>query len=100
MVERSLEQMTLREKLTEAERLTRELIDHLDQGFLPKCHDLSRLLRPSTASPPTCALEDVTVRTQAARILEGDTFTEELFQKLSIYCQAIDEAVARISSEG
>jgi hypothetical protein len=101
MVERSLEQMTLREKLTEAERLTRELIDHLDQGFLPRCHDLSRLVRPINGEPPALrALEDVTVRTQVAHILESETFTESLFQKLSTYCQAIDEAVGRIQSEG
>ena len=46
------------------------------------------------------ALEDVTVRTQAARILETETFTEALFQKLTEYCNAIDESVGRITSEG
>ena len=33
MVERSAEQMTLREMLSEAERLTRELGEHLDQSL-------------------------------------------------------------------
>ena len=44
--------MTLREMLTEAERLTRELGEHLDQSFIPKCHELSRLLRPINGEPP------------------------------------------------
>jgi hypothetical protein len=101
MVERTLKQMTLREMLIEAERLTRELSEHLDQAFIPKCHELSRLLRPINGEPPDIrALEDVTVRTQAARILETENFTESIFGKLSEVCTAIDAAVNKITSEG
>jgi len=101
MVERSSKQMTLREMLTETERLTRELCEHLDQSFIPKCHELSRLVRPINGEPPDLrALEDVTVRTQAARILETETFTESIFQKLTEYCTAIDAAMVKITSEG
>src|SRR5437879_4397048 len=101
MVERSLGQLTLREMLQDAERLTRELSEHLDQSFIPKCHELSRLVRPINGEPPDLrTLEDVTVRTHAARILETDLFTDTLFEKLVQYCQAIDTAVAKITSEG
>jgi len=101
MVERSMKQMTLREMLTEAERLTRELGEHLDQAFIPKCHELSRLVRPINGEPPDIrALEDVTVRTQTARILETENFTESIFGKLSEVCTAIDAAVNKITSEG
>ena len=101
MVERPVQQLTLREMLIEGERLCRELIEHLDQGFIPKCHELSRLVRPINGEPPDIrVLEDVTVRTQAARILESETFTETIFEKLSVYCRAIDEAVNRIATEG
>lgn len=101
MVERSIKQMTLREMLIEAERLTRELTEHLDQSFLPKCHELSRLVRPINGEPPDIrALEDVTVRTQAARILDTENFTESIFSKLSEVCTAIDAAVGKINSEG
>lgn len=101
MVERSHKTLTLREMLTEAERLTRELGEHLDQAFIPKCHELSRLVRPINGEPPDVrALEDVTVRTQAARILETENFTESLFGKLSELCTAIDAAVGKITSEG
>ncbi len=101
MVERPIQQLTLREMLVEAERLSRELIEHLDQGFVPRCHELSRLVRPINGEPPDVrALEDVTVRTQAARILDSETFTESIFDKLAQYCRAIDEAVNRIASEG
>ena len=101
MVERPIQQMTLREMLSDAERLTRELTEHLDQAFIPKCHELARLVRPINGEPPDIrALEDVTVRTQAARILEAEVFTESVFEKLAAYCQAIDTAVHRIMSEG
>jgi hypothetical protein len=101
MVERSAQQMTLREMLSEAERLTRELGEHLDQSFIPKCHELSRLLRPINGEPPDLrAIEDVTVRTQTARILETENFTESLFERLAEYSRTIDEAVGRITTEG
>jgi len=101
MVERSIQSLTLREMLVEAEHLCRELSEHLDQSFIPKCLELTRLVRPINGEPPDVrALEDVTLRTQAARILETDTFTEKVFQKLSEYCQAIEGAAGKIASEG
>jgi hypothetical protein len=101
MVERSIQSLTLREMLVEAEHLCREVSEHLDQSFIPKCLELTRLVRPINGEPPDVrALEDVTLRTQAARILETDTFTEKVFQKLSEYCQAIESAAGKIASEG
>jgi len=101
MTERPSQQLTLREMLVDAERFARELAEHLDQAFIPKCHELSRMVRPINGEPPDVrSLEDVTVRTQAARILESEVFTETMFEKLDKYCQAIDHAVNRIASGG
>ncbi len=101
MVERSISSQTLREQLVEAERLSRELAEHLDQSFIPKCLELTRLVRPINGEPPDVrVLEDVTVRTQAARILETETFTERVFEQLADYCKAIEVSVNRIASEG
>jgi hypothetical protein len=101
MTQRPVHSLTLREMLAEAERLTRELSEHLDPSFIPKCLELTRLVRPINGEPPDLrALEDVTLRTQAARILETETFTETVFEDLSKYCQAIEQAVNRIASEG
>ncbi len=87
--------------LVEAERLSRELSEHLDQAFIPKCLELTRLVRPINGEPPDeRALEDVTLRTQAARILETETFTENVFKELSDYCNAIEGAVNKIASGG
>jgi hypothetical protein len=85
----------------DAERLVREFIEHLDQGFLPTTHELARLLRPIHGEPPGLnVIEDVTVRTQAARLLESEAYSEEMFTKLGEYCRAIDKAVSRILTEG
>ncbi|HXY32757.1 MAG TPA: hypothetical protein VEI07_00935 [Planctomycetaceae bacterium] len=99
MVERSIQSLTLREQLVEAQRLTRELSEHLDQAFIPKCLELTRLVRPINGEPPDVrALEDVTVRTQAARILETETFTEKVFAELLEYCKAIESGVNKIAT--
>src|ERR1700722_6113127 len=99
MADRPMQSLSLREMLVEAERLSRELSEHLDQSFLPKCLELTRLVRPINGEPPDeRALEDVTLRTQAARILETDTFTEKVFEQLLDYCKAIEGAVNKIAS--
>ena len=46
------------------------------------------------------SLQDVTVRTNSARVLESENFTDEVFEKLHNYCAAIDSAVSRIVTEG
>ncbi|MGE3315282.1 MAG: hypothetical protein AB7O26_09210 [Planctomycetaceae bacterium] len=101
MAGRPIQQQTLREMFVDAERLTRELIEHLDQGFLPKSHELERLVRPINGEPPGLNdLEDVTVRTQVARLLESDTFTDQVYESLNQYCVAIDNSTTRILTEG
>lgn len=100
-MERGIEQLTLREMFVEAERQTREFIEHLDQGFLPKTHELARLLRPIHGEPPGLnVLEDVTVRTQTGSLLDSEAYTEEMFVRLGEYCRAIDSSVSRILTEG
>ncbi|HEV8002273.1 MAG TPA: hypothetical protein VGP63_20450 [Planctomycetaceae bacterium] len=101
MADRPVQSYSLREMLVEAERLSRELSEHLDQSFLPKCLELTRLVRPINGEPPDeRALEDVTLRTQAARVLDTDTFTEKVFEQLLEYCKAIEGSVNKIATEG
>lgn len=92
---RPLEQLTLRDKLTEAERVTRELVEHLDRGFIPKAHELRRVVRHHDG-PDGTPVQDVTVRNHAARVLESDQFTEKLYDKLDRYFAAIATEVSRI----
>ena len=93
MAERSLDQLPLRELFTTAERLSRELADHLDKGVMPKISDFERLVRASHDAARRDEVSDATVRGQAAKILSADEFTGTLCRQLSDYLQAIDTAV-------
>ena len=97
MPETLLKEMTLREMLADAEQLTRELIEHLDQNFVPKAHALRKLVRPIVGSSVNEEVEDISVRDTAIRVLKSEEFTEELCEKISQYCAAIDDAVSRIN---
>lgn len=91
-----IEQLTLREMVTQSERLCRELTEHLELGFLPKLQDLGRLVRPTPTGSFATDIEDITVRHGVAGVLESEAFTGQLYHKFSRYCEAIDRAVSRI----
>lgn len=95
MAERPLDHLPLRELFTNAERLIRELADHLDKGVLPKLADLERLLRGASEPGRRDEVSDPTVRSHAASILSADDFTGSLCRQLDDYLQAIDRAVTK-----
>ena len=97
MPETPLKDMTLREMLADVEQLTRELIEHLDQDFIPKAHALRRLVRPTASGSVNEEVQDISVRDTAIRVLKSEEFTKELYEKISQYCAAIDDAVSRIN---
>lgn len=99
MIERPADQLTLRELFIEAERLSRELAEHLEQGFLPKVQNLSRLVDPGHVDIHGNPAEDVSVRNCAAQLLESEAYTERLYVKVQEYCDAIDRDVSRIIAE-
>lgn len=80
----TLESLPLREKFTNAERLTRELIEHLEQGFLPKLKKLRGVTRKDDES-----VTDRTVRDHCKRLLDSDDFTHDLADKLQEYLDHI-----------
>ncbi len=95
-----MEQLTLREMFKDAERLTRDLVEHLDQGFFPKAHQLQRLVRPTDTEAYDSRVEDVTVRNHVLRVLESEDYTEQRYEKLQQYYHAIDNVASRIVDEG
>ena len=102
MVDDSIEKLPLHDKFTNTERLTRELVDHLERGFLPKVESLSRLLEPDkqalreSDAAATKEVKDVTVRNLVKQLLDTDDFTDQLYEKTGNYFSAIDQAVSRI----
>jgi len=85
----SLENQTLREKLSHAERLTRELIHHLEHGFIPKAHILRRVARQGNDSSED--ITDLTIRSTCEKTLTGDDFTQKLSGELIAYLDSIDQ---------
>lgn len=77
--------LPLREKFTNAERLTRELIDHLDQGFLTRVQELRRVARKDESDGVT----DKSVRAHCTKLFESDDFTRKLSAELHQYIESI-----------
>ncbi|QDU53451.1 hypothetical protein [Gimesia panareensis] len=95
-MKRDLSQLTLREMFSDTERLTAELADHLELGFLPKNQQLIRMVRELPEGLEKRRVEDISVRNQAAELLKSDRFTQELFVKLEEYLVAIDQSISDI----
>ncbi len=91
----SISNMTLRDKLNEAERVMRELMDHLDNGFIPKARSLSRALQEH--GNDVTLISDTTVRQQAAEIIDSNRYSEKLYRRVGELLVAIDEDVASIT---
>lgn len=96
MDDRPVEQLTLRQMFTEAERHSRELIDHLEKGFLPKAHSLLKLVRGGAADLTVDEVEDVTVYHSADQLLQSEQFTQKLYQRLDELFTAIRASVREI----
>lgn len=97
---RSLNEMTLREKCRDASRLVKELADHLERGFLPKVHTLYKLSRPHSAQFDATSVRDVTIRTQAAAVLEADLYSTKLDEEVRQLFAAIGTEVDHLVNTG
>ena len=96
----SIDQLTLREKVREAERVLRELVEHLEMGFIPKVHELKKLSRqhdPASGSPPVA---DVTIRSYVSAVVESDRFTGGLVESFDNYLNAIQKDVSEVVNRG
>lgn len=96
----NLNQMTLRNKIHEAERRSHELIEHLEQAFVPKVHDLRKLTRPQEPGSEAPPVADVTIRHQAAAVLESDQYTESLDVEATALFEAIASEVDQLATRG
>ena len=100
MAGRSTQQMTLRELVTESERLSRELEDHLVQSLLPRIKNLRRVTSSFASPVDRDQIPDSTVRTTATSLLESDAFARQLFDTLQEHLKAAEQAGQRIAQSG
>lgn len=90
------ESLTLRDQLNGADRLTREIMDHLERAFVPQAHELRRVTRVTGGDDATGQLEDVTLRNQIDNLLESDAYTKEMSERLRAYLASIGKEVGKI----
>jgi hypothetical protein len=99
-MQRSPEGMTLREKCRDANRVIREVIDHLENSFLPKVQNLRKLARVREPSFDPSSVRDVTIRTHAAVVLESEQYTSKLDEESKMLLSAIAAEVEQLASTG
>jgi hypothetical protein len=92
-----IENVPLQDLCKDAERLTRELIDHLERNMIPRTKEFQSLVRPDSAFDTGSHVQDITIRNQAKTLQESQEFTEQLYQKTSQYLDAIDREVGRLT---
>jgi len=91
-------QRTLREKIREAERVTRELREHLELNFAPKSHELKKMCRSPDDRPDAEHFADVTIRSQCSQVIQSDRFTAGLDDQAEDLYAAIVVEVEEIAS--
>ncbi len=95
-----IDQLTLREKLRDAEHVLRELAEHLELGFIPKVHELKKLSRQHDPSSGAQPVADVTIRSYVSGVIESDRFTGGLVESLEKYLNAIEKDVSEVVNRG
>src|SRR3954468_4290059 len=96
----TIDHLTLREKLRDAARGVRELIEHLELGFVPKVHELRKLSRQHDPTSGTALVADLTIRSYVSAVLESDRFTAGLNDSLENYLNSIQKDVSEVVSRG
>ncbi len=96
----SIDQLTLREKLRDAEHVLRELAEHLELGFIPKVHELKKLSRQHDPASGIAPVADVTIRSYVSGVIESDRFTGGLIESLEKYLNAIQKDVSEVVNRG
>lgn len=95
-----INQLTLREKLRDAARGVRELIEHLELGFVPKVHELRKLTRQHDPAAGTAPVADVSIRSYVTAVLESERFTAGLNDSFENYLNSIKKDVSEVISRG
>ena len=86
--------LTLRQRVETAIKMSRDLEDHLKQSVAPAAHRLRRLVRENALADDDKPYRDRTVRHGVDAVLEADAFARGLRDRLTQYCESIRAAVA------
>lgn len=90
--------MSLREMLRDAERLCRDLADHLERGYAPKAQALGKLLRSEAGGGWNDDVTDRSIYDHVDLVLSSHAFTERILHRIRDLLRGIDSSVADITS--
>jgi hypothetical protein len=90
----AIENLTLREKLIEAENAARSLIDHLEHALIPKAHQLRRICRQGHDQDEE--VTDMTVREYARLLISSDDYTRQLAAKTEGYLTSLEAEIRKL----
>ena len=76
------------------------MIEHLEHAFVPKAHDLRKVSRPHDPKSEALPIADVTIRHNAAMVLESDQYTEGLSDEAEALFEAIAVGVDKLATRG
>jgi len=93
-----LETMPLRDRIREAERLSRELAQHLELDFLTKVHSVRSTTRTDRHGHQHEHVADNTVRTAVDAVLNSHEYTMELTRKLERFLNSINREMHALVS--
>lgn len=92
----NLNQLTLRDKIREAARRSHDLSEHLEQAFVPKVHQLRKLTRTPEPGSEAIPVSDMSIRHQAATVMESEKYTAGLDDETTALLAAIVEEVDQV----
>jgi hypothetical protein len=86
--------MSLREQLVAAERLSLELIEHLELGMLPKVGELTSLTAGFANRDESASTPDSSVRAQSGIVAASGEFARESISRLETLLSGASDALA------
>ncbi|MFN0053416.1 MAG: hypothetical protein ACKV0T_14630 [Planctomycetales bacterium] len=91
MIDRPIEQLTLRELFTNTEWLMRELSEHLEQSYAPRARSAQESVRSFDRAEERSEIPDATIRAGMSLLLRSDEFSQQLFTRLGDHLTAIEK---------
>jgi len=86
----NLEGQTLRQKLSHADQLARELLELLEHGVIPKMHDLRRTAKQGLDTMDSGNVTDLTMRSVMENVLHSGKSARENADLLMTYLNSIE----------
>ena len=89
----SLDSVPLLDRARHAEKLTRELIGHLENEYLPRVRELQTMIAPDAMRPAG----DLTVREGVRKVFTADATVDETWQQVYAHLESIHRDLRSIA---